>query len=89
MTAEGELFTWGEGEYGRLGHGNVLRCKYPTKVEAIGPVKQVACGEAHTLALSRDGQNVWSFGQGDLGRLGHGDTAKQLQPKVRMSIGQS
>ena len=82
VTAEGELYTWGEGDYGRLGHGSVLRCKYPTKVENIGVVKQVACGEAHTLAISADGSTVWSFGNGDLGRLGHGDTTKQTLPKV-------
>ncbi len=83
VTTEGELYTWGEGDYGRLGHGSLLRSKYPTKVEAIGPVKQVACGEVHTLALSKDGQTVWSFGHGELGRLGHDDTTKQLLPKVQ------
>ena len=51
-------------------------------MEAIGAVKQVACGEAHTLALSVDGKTVWSFGNGDLGRLGHGDTGRQILPKV-------
>ena len=85
MTVEGELYTWGEGDHGRLGHGNTLRCRFPTKVEGVGGVvKQVACGEAHTLALSSDGQTVWSFGNGDLGRLGHGDTTKQTHPKVGM-----
>jgi len=70
-----------------LGHGNVHRYKVPTKVEVIGSVKQVACGEAHTLALSTDGKTVWSFGSGDLGRLGHGDSSKQLKPKVQCTGG--
>ena len=56
--------------------------KYPKKVEKIGPVQQAACGVAHTLALGIDGLTVWSFGSGDSGKLGHGDTVKQTFPKV-------
>ncbi len=65
-----------------LGHGTSSNCKLPTLVSNIGAVKQVACGVAHTLAVSMDGLTVWSFGSGDLGKLGHGDTTKQLSPKV-------
>ena len=42
----------------------------------------MACGAAHTLVLSMDGLTVWSFGSGDLGKLGHGDTNRQTLPKV-------
>ena len=54
----------------------------PTKVAGIGSVRQVSCSEVHTLALSKDGLVVWSFGSGDLGKLGHGDTNRQMLPKV-------
>ena len=40
------------------------------------------CGAAHTLCLSMDSVRVWSFGAGDSGKLGHGDTNRQLLPKV-------
>ena len=30
-----------------------------------------------------DSVRVWSFGAGDSGKLGHGDTNRQLLPKVR------
>ena len=56
--------------------------KTPTKVVNIGPVQQAACGVAHSLALGIDGLTVWSFGSGDSGKLGHGDTTKQTTPKV-------
>ena len=64
------------------GHGTAVNQKTPTRVEAVSGVKEVACGVAHTLALSHDGLTVWSFGSGDSGKLGHGDTVKQLTPKV-------
>lgn len=39
----------------------------------------VATGEAHTLALSGDG-NVYSWGRGTFGRLGCGSESDQLLP---------
>ncbi len=56
--------------------------KIPTKVTGIGQVQQVSCGSSHTLVLSKDGLLVWSFGSGEGGKLGHGDTTRQVIPKV-------
>ena len=64
------------------GHGNSNTLKIPTRV-IIGKIRQVACGCSHTLALSDDFYTVYSFGSGDGGKLGHGDTTKQLSPKVQ------
>ena len=64
------------------GHGNTSSVKTPTKVVSIGPAQQASCGVAHTLVLGIDGLTVWSFGSGDSGKLGHGDTTKQTSPKV-------
>ena len=49
----GELFTWGGGMYGKLGHGNEAGHALPTLVEALRfkKVIQVACGSRHTVAL--------------------------------------
>ena len=40
----------------------------------------VAAGSSHSLALTAEGA-LFSFGRGDYGQLGHGDTANQQQPK--------
>lgn len=32
LTADGEVYTWGHGDGGRLGHGNNAQCFLPTKV---------------------------------------------------------
>lgn len=43
-------------------------------------VKQAACGFQHTVALSEDG-NVYSWGRGKNGALGHKDDCDVSQPK--------
>ncbi|XP_048738015.2 probable E3 ubiquitin-protein ligase HERC1 isoform X3 [Ostrea edulis] len=82
VTEDGELYTWGDGEFGRLGHDYASSKNFPTKVQAIESVGLVACGGSHTLAVSLDGKTIWSFGGGENGKLGHGDTNRQHKPKV-------
>lgn len=46
----------------------------PTYVDALRGVgvRQIACGSGHTVVLTVDGE-VYTWGRGDDGRLGHGD----------------
>uniref|UniRef100_A0A8C9W0S1 HECT-type E3 ubiquitin transferase n=1 Tax=Scleropages formosus TaxID=113540 RepID=A0A8C9W0S1_SCLFO len=82
VTNDGELYTWGEGDFGRLGHSDSHSRNVPTLVKDISGVGQVACGSSHTIVVSQDGRTVWSFGGGDNGKLGHGDTNRVYRPKV-------
>ncbi|XP_035383560.1 probable E3 ubiquitin-protein ligase HERC1 isoform X3 [Electrophorus electricus] len=82
VTSDGELYTWGEGDFGRLGHSDSHSRNVPTLVKDISGVGQAACGSSHTIAVSQDGRVVWSFGGGDNGKLGHGDTNRVYRPKV-------
>ncbi|XP_049838129.1 LOW QUALITY PROTEIN: probable E3 ubiquitin-protein ligase HERC1 [Schistocerca gregaria] len=82
VTEEGELYTWGEGDHGRLGHGDYNGRSVPTLVRDLTGVGQVACGSAHTIVLSADGRTVWSFGSAENGKLGHGDTQKVPRPRI-------
>lgn len=125
ITASGELFTWGKGRYGRLGHGdsedqlkpklvgelclgftqpsNVYRvleqiavtlkrrkagwCLCLFQVDALQGhrVIDVACGsgDAQTLCLTDDDM-VWSWGDGDYGKLGRGGSdGCKIPMKVR------
>ena len=70
------------GDDGQLSHGDRQEQWQPKKVEAFAGQRAVAvsAGEYHSLALTADGA-VWSWGCGDSGRLGHGDTQWQLLPK--------
>uniref|UniRef100_A0A3Q3XB61 HECT-type E3 ubiquitin transferase n=1 Tax=Mola mola TaxID=94237 RepID=A0A3Q3XB61_MOLML len=82
VSEDGELYTWGEGDFGRLGHGDSNSRNIPTLVKDISNVGEVSCGSSHTIALSKDGRTVWSFGGGDNGKLGHGDTNRVYKPKM-------
>ena len=65
-----------------LGLGDGRSRNVPTLVPDLCGVGSVACGSAHTLVLSADGKTVWSFGSGEAGKLGHGDTSNAYRPRV-------
>ncbi|KAH9523228.1 E3 ubiquitin-protein ligase herc2 [Bulinus truncatus] len=75
IISNGDLYSWGLGDYGRLGHGDNTTQLKPKQVMALAGqrVVQVACGsrDAQTLALTDDGI-VYSWGDGDFGKLGRG-----------------
>ena len=43
---------------------------------------QVSCGLNHTLALSCDGNTLWSFGEGEYGQLGIGRCSHECKPTI-------
>ncbi len=73
LTASGEVFTCGLGQFGALGHGSEEREARPRRVEAVAAetVVGVACGWRHTAALTTDGA-LYLWGHGGFGQLGHG-----------------
>ena len=60
ITGNGELFTWGRGNYGRLGHGGSDDLSEPSLVKALKGhrIIDIACGsgDAHTIAVSDTGK---------------------------------
>ena len=82
LTADGSVWSWGDGLFGRLGHGDEERQLLPKKVEAFAGrrVVAVSAGYSYSFALAADGA-VWSWGSGGEGRLGHGVEQHQLLPK--------
>jgi len=83
VTKGGEVFTWGNGRYGKLGHEDYSDQKTPKHVEALIGVKakQVSCGRYHTAVCTEDGL-VYTFGKGEYGRLGHGDKTNRTSPTL-------
>lgn len=87
VTDEGEVLTWGRGVFGQLGHGNVQSYSVPQPVEALMSqvVTSVACGWQHTMALTQTGQ-VFSWGYGEDGQLGHSEAGDSLTPRLIQSL---
>ena len=87
ITEAGELYTWGGGEHGQLGHGDKINKTTPWHVTALNKstLVQIACGWSHTVALSAKGE-VFTWGNGDHGKLGHGNSTKVTVPKVVDSL---
>lgn len=71
VTIEGEVFTWGYGSSGALGHGDLRSYPEPTRLRALSGkgIAYIDCGGYHTAALSESGR-LWTWGRGDVYQLG-------------------
>ncbi|KAL2486745.1 Regulator of chromosome condensation (RCC1) family with FYVE zinc finger domain [Abeliophyllum distichum] len=96
-TSTGKLFTFGDGTFGALGHGDRESILYPKEVQSVSEMKTVAvaCGVWHTAAIievkNQSGSNVLSrkiftWGDGDKNRLGHGNKETYLIPTSVSSL---
>ncbi|XVE53255.1 hypothetical protein DITRI_Ditri02bG0189500 [Diplodiscus trichospermus] len=84
VTVSGDLFTWGDGTHnsGLLGHGSKVSHWIPKKVidmEGIH-VSYISCGPWHTALVTSGGQ-LFTFGDGSFGALGHGDHSCTTIPR--------
>lgn len=76
ITAEGEMYSWGDGALGKLGHRGQESYSLPKLVESLeAKAVSVVCGENHTVILSECGK-VYTCGDGSSGQLGHGPAIK-------------
>ena len=87
LSEAGHVFTWGNNEYGQLGHNDWERQRAPRQVKPVWfggqdeKVVFVAAGGTHTLAVTEAGR-LYTWGNGLDGRLGHGDTGHRLVPTL-------
>ncbi|KAL2325740.1 hypothetical protein Fmac_024798 [Flemingia macrophylla] len=90
-TSSGKLFTFGDGRFGVLGHGNRESVSYPKEVQLLSGHKttKVACGVWHTAAIvevtdslgsTPSSRKLFTWGDGDKYRLGHINKETYLQP---------
>lgn len=52
LTASGDLYTFGESESGKLGHGEGVLALEPLEVEIPEKVVWASCGGRHTVAVT-------------------------------------
>ncbi|KAL1507705.1 hypothetical protein AB1Y20_007318 [Prymnesium parvum] len=91
LTKEGGLYTWGANDYGQCGREGSKQGATPGPVHELATDRLVgvACGAAHTLALTEHGR-LYSFGLNSTGQLGNGEQRADATPTpqpVRLSFG--
>uniref|UniRef100_A0A8D3BQR0 RCC1 and BTB domain containing protein 2 n=1 Tax=Scophthalmus maximus TaxID=52904 RepID=A0A8D3BQR0_SCOMX len=81
VLENGEIYGWGYNCNGQLGLGNNGNQQTPCRIAALQGVNivQVACGYAHTLALTDEGF-VYAWGANSYGQLGTGNKSNQALP---------
>ncbi|KAK9824201.1 hypothetical protein WJX72_008492 [[Myrmecia] bisecta] len=82
-----EVYSWGWGDFGRLGHGDCNDIFIPQPIAALSglSVVRVACGDTHTLAVTDTG-DLYSFGRNQNGQLGLGNTQDSLGPQLVQAL---
>ncbi|XP_010539723.1 PREDICTED: uncharacterized protein LOC104813703 isoform X2 [Tarenaya hassleriana] len=93
ITSTGRLFTFGDGTFGVLGHGDRETVQCPREVESLSGLRtiSVSCGVWHTAAVvdiivaqsnasSASSGKLFTWGDGDKNRLGQGDKDPRFKP---------
>jgi len=78
------VLSWGQSnEFGQLGHGSTALARVRPRAVALPlprmQIRQVACGEFHSLVLTVSG-SLYAFGDGSHGALGLGSLSSTSQP---------
>jgi alpha-tubulin suppressor-like RCC1 family protein len=83
VTSTGAVLAWGWGHFGQLGNGTTANSLEPARVVGLEAVSvyRVACGSAHSAVVSDTGQ-LYTWGWGVNGQLGHGDDSTYLVPTL-------
>ncbi|KAK2839943.1 hypothetical protein Q5P01_013683 [Channa striata] len=74
-VTEKNVYTFGRGQYGQLGHGTFMfEVNLPKPLEHFSNsnVSHIACGENHTAVITNSGL-LYTFGDGRHGKLGLGE----------------
>ncbi|XP_053514981.1 RCC1 domain-containing protein 1 isoform X4 [Artibeus jamaicensis] len=81
LDEAGQVYSWGGGRHGQLGHGTLEAEPEPRLLEALQglPMAEVAAGGWHSVCVSGAGE-LYTWGWGKYGQLGHGDTSSWDRP---------
>lgn len=73
VATDGIVYTWGNGEFGRLGYLDVLRQPVPRQMTDLKDhrITKLALGYYHAAAIDEYGA-VFTWGRGNSGQLGCG-----------------
>ncbi|KAJ8035610.1 Serine/threonine-protein kinase Nek8 [Holothuria leucospilota] len=83
VTCDRDVYSWGEGRRGQLGHGDLQLRTTPERIEALKgkSIIRVGCGDGFSVFGSDNGI-VMTCGDGSNGCLGHGDWSSASRPRL-------
>ncbi|KAK5847987.1 hypothetical protein PBY51_017073 [Eleginops maclovinus] len=87
-TLQTEVWSWGQGEDGQLGHGDNVARLQPRCIKSLNnkEVVRVEAGAHHSLALTAPSQ-VFSWGSNTSGQLGHTESPSTIPRLAKLSEG--
>ena len=99
IKTDGTLWAWGSNGRGQLGLGDIISRSSPVQVGALTNWAEISIAkniEPSCLAVKTDG-TLWSWGEGQTGSLGLGDTLDRSSPVqvglltdwIKVSVGES
>lgn len=82
-TAKAFVSSWGSSQYGQLGLGAEVHSAKPVAISGLqeDSCKRVILGGDSTMVLTDEG-NVYTFGRGRDGILGHGSAQNESYPRI-------
>jgi RCC1 and BTB domain-containing protein len=82
LDDEGKVYVWGNNTYGQLGTGGLKNVHEPVLVEALlrEKVVDISAGDNYSGVVTEKGE-VYTWGFGNEGQLGHGDKSDQFMPR--------
>uniref|UniRef100_A0A1B0C9V3 E3 ubiquitin-protein ligase herc2 n=2 Tax=Lutzomyia longipalpis TaxID=7200 RepID=A0A1B0C9V3_LUTLO len=83
LNAEQQVYSWGSGEGGRLGHGDSQPRENPTRIAYFvdKSIVNIFCGTAYSAAIGINGE-LYTWGRGTYRRLGHDTSDDKLIPTI-------
>jgi len=81
LTEHGQVFSWGGGSRGQLGHGNLLSEEKPRLVMALDGmrIKKIAAGGWHSACISQF-DDLYMFGWNESGQLAQPTAGNLVKP---------
>lgn len=83
IDESGKVFGWGSNSKGQLGLGDTKDRHIPHPINAFDtvPVLSISCGAFHSAAITAIAE-LYTWGWGECGQLGHGDLGSVSCPKL-------
>ena len=85
LDSEGNVFSVGSNEFGKLGLGHNTNQNELNKIPNLPPIKIISCVGASCYLIDFE-RNLWTFGDNIAGQLGQGDRTNKNIPKIASTL---